>query len=37
MFDLTDKIAIVTGGRRGMGRAHALALAQQGEGMRLCR
>ncbi|KKW13303.1 MAG: hypothetical protein A3J30_01555 [Candidatus Wildermuthbacteria bacterium RIFCSPLOWO2_02_FULL_47_9c] len=30
MFDLTDKIAIVTGGRRGMGRAHALALAQQG-------
>lgn len=30
MFELTNKIAIVTGGRRGMGRTHALALAGQG-------
>ncbi|MEK7646845.1 MAG: SDR family NAD(P)-dependent oxidoreductase [Patescibacteria group bacterium] len=30
MFDLKDKVALVTGGRRGMGRTHALALASQG-------
>lgn len=30
MFDLKDKVALVTGGRRGMGRTHALALALQG-------
>lgn len=30
MFDLKDKVAIVTGARRGMGRTHALALAQAG-------
>lgn len=30
MFNLENKIALVTGGRRGMGRAHALALASQG-------
>lgn len=33
MFDLTDKVALVTGGRRGMGKAHALALSRQGAGV----
>src|SRR3989344_5808401 len=30
MFELKEKVAVVTGGRRGMGRAHAVALAAQG-------
>lgn len=30
MFELKSKVALVTGGRRGMGRTHALALARQG-------
>ena len=30
MFELKNKIALVTGARRGMGKAHALALAKQG-------
>ncbi|PIR41712.1 MAG: 2-deoxy-D-gluconate 3-dehydrogenase, partial [Candidatus Yanofskybacteria bacterium CG10_big_fil_rev_8_21_14_0_10_37_15] len=30
MFELSGKIALVTGARQGMGRTHALALARQG-------
>ena len=30
MFDLKNKVAIVTGGRQGMGKTHALALSSQG-------
>ncbi|MDO8430123.1 MAG: SDR family NAD(P)-dependent oxidoreductase [bacterium] len=30
MFELRNKVALVTGARRGMGRSHALALAKQG-------
>lgn len=30
MFDLKNKIALVTGARRGMGKAHAVVLAAQG-------
>src|SRR3989344_6937868 len=30
MFDLANKVALITGARRGMGKAHALALAKQG-------
>ena len=30
MLNLTNKVALVTGGRRGMGRTHALVLAGQG-------
>lgn len=30
MFELKNKITLVTGARRGMGRTHALALARQG-------
>lgn len=30
MFELKNKVALVTGARQGMGKAHALALAEQG-------
>lgn len=30
MFELKNKVALVTGARRGMGKSHALALARQG-------
>jgi NAD(P)-dependent dehydrogenase (short-subunit alcohol dehydrogenase family) len=30
MFDLTNKVALVTGARRGMGKSHSIALAKQG-------
>lgn len=33
MFTLSDKVTLVTGAGRGMGRSHALVLAQQGAGV----
>jgi SDR family mycofactocin-dependent oxidoreductase len=36
MIDLTDRVAFITGGARGMGRSHAVALARAGADVVLC-
>lgn len=36
LFDLSDKVAVVTGGARGLGRQSALALAEAGASIALC-
>ena len=35
-FNLTNKTAVVTGGARGLGRQHAIALAEAGANTAIC-
>lgn len=36
MYDFTNRVALVTGGARGQGRSHAIALAERGADLVIC-